>query len=331
MAGTGRAGGTAATTPGNGIPAGATGKQALGRSADTVITNSQDAASSSASSSASARVPSAHLTHRAPASAALEAASYRKSAVSPLSRRSMSQVSLARARSLEALIAAASADAAPKVTPALPRGNYQQAVGVRHEYAGSKQTARGWVQNPIFVLLTAVTLCMVCAVESFTTAPSEPPAAFSATAAALTSLPPPRVLHVVGDDAWGQRRRGPLSGVRHWLARLRWPRRKREGVAPPPELERDGLPPTPELEREGLPPTPGLEGEGFPPTPGLEREGLPPTLPPGALCSDETKYQLIKLVLGASVAAVTLAVIYESHHEFGCVGQPWMRPPAIAA
>ena len=47
------------------------------------------------------------------------------------------------------------------------------------------------------------------------------------------------------------------------------------------------------------------------------------TLPPGARCSDENKYRvnlLIKLLLGASVVAVTLAIIYERHHEFSCVG-----------
>jgi len=283
------------------ILAGAAGKQALDRSpvmAQTGISTNQGANSSLAG----ARAPSPHLGHYniAPTSAAVLAASYRTRTMSQPPRPSSRGVGGARAPSL---IAAASADIAPKVAPAPPRGNYQQAVGVRHEFAGSKQAARGWVQNPIFVLLTAITLCMVCAVEVLTAKPSD----LSAMPAVLPSQPPPRVLHVNGDDAWNQNRGGPLSGVRQWLAKLGWG---------------NG--------RGGLPPTPVLEDEGLPPTPELEPEGLPPALPPGALCSDETKYQLIKLVLGASVAAVTLAVIYESQHEFGCVGQPWMRPPAIA-
>jgi len=73
-------------------------------------------------------------------------------------------------------LAAAGADRARKPYPecapaARTRGDYQRAVGVKHEFGGSRQAARSWVQNPIlFVMLTAITLSLVCAVEVLTTA-----------------------------------------------------------------------------------------------------------------------------------------------------------------
>jgi len=193
------------------------------------------------------------------------------------------ELGIARGRSLDVL--AAALNPGPEYVPPL-RGNYVQAVGKRHEYAGSRQVARGCVQSPVFVLLTAITLCMVCAIEMLTTPGSLDVSAFSDAIAAQ----PQQALHVGCDDSWSQSRGCPLSFVCHRLAGFGWP--------------------------------------------GLECGGLRLTLPPGALCGDETKHlinPLIKLVLGASVVAVTLAIIYESHHEFSCVGEGSTRHRPIAA